>query len=226
MAYRPDVSDPTLWIFGYGSLIWRPDFEHARSVPGRIHGWTRRFWQGSTDHRGLPGRPGRVVTLLPADDPDVLTESKGRAGVPCWGRAFEVAGRDRDRVLAQLDHRERGGYERIDVTIELAGQHAPQRAGKADSGSAGSDPASPASQRPGLLYVATKENPNYLGPAPIDDLAAQIAGAVGPSGPNPEYLFELADSLRQLGAEDPHVFSLEARVQSVLAEQATREARS
>ena len=69
----------------------------------------------------------------------------------------------------------------------------------------------------GLVYVAHPENENYLGPAPIEAIAAQIVRAQGPSGENPEYVFELAKSLRGMGADDAHVFSLEAAVEGLLA---------
>ncbi len=164
-----------LWVFGYGSLVWRPAFAFAERRTAWIGGFARRFWQGSTDHRGVPGSPGRVVTLLP------------EASARCFGVAYRVAESDTECVLASLDHRERGGYERHPLDLHFD-----------DS-----------TRTTGLVYIATPANPNYLGPAPLDAIAAQIARARGPSGSNAEYVRELARSLREMPADDEHVFALD-----------------
>lgn len=46
------LSEKSLWIFGYGSLVWKPDFKYKRSKVGYIHGYKRRFWHGDNFHRG------------------------------------------------------------------------------------------------------------------------------------------------------------------------------
>jgi cation transport protein ChaC len=195
------VSDGSIWIFGYGSLVWRPAFPHGRTASAAIEGWARRFWQGSTDHRGIPASPGRVVTLLANDHPAILDESM--PSEPCWGSAYEVSAADSDAVLEGLDHRERGGYARIEVEITLR----------------------PASDREqvvdGLMYVAHTDNENYLGPASVEAIASQVLGAAGPSGTNPEYVFELAESLRSMGAADRHVFDVESKLARLVRERAS-----
>ena len=95
----------SLWIFGYGSIIWRVDFPYVEQVPAYIKNWSRRFWQGSTDHRGIPGSPGRVVTLI------------SQPGEVCKGRAYRVSKQQQDEALANLEHREKGGYERLVIDI-------------------------------------------------------------------------------------------------------------
>jgi len=174
--------NPALWIFGYGSLVWRPDFDHLESRPARIRGFGRRFWQGSTDHRGVPGAPGRVVTVVP------------ESGAHCDGRVYRVASEHVDAVLASLDHREQGGYRRFEVEAELCGD--------------------PGRLVPALMYAATPENGEYLGPAPLAEIAQQVCRSSGPSGHNVDYVVELADALRDLGADDAHVFELERLVRS------------
>jgi cation transport regulator ChaC len=169
-----------LWIFGYGSLVWRPAFAYRERCPAFIRGWSRRFWQGSTDHRGVPGAPGRVATLVP--------DARAR----CWGMAYWVEPDVADDVLEALDRREQGGYARHEVSLHLSSRDTRIAVG--------------------LVYVAGDRNPNYLGPAPLDSIAEQVLGAHGPSGPNVEYVLNLAEALRGLGAEDDHVFALAERV--------------
>ena len=102
------MSEPSRpWLFGYGSLIWRPDFPFIEARPAHLAGWQRRFWQASTDHRGTPARPGRVVTLVPA------------AAARCTGRAFRLDDAEFDRVFDALDVREQLGYERQFADVEL-----------------------------------------------------------------------------------------------------------
>jgi cation transport protein ChaC len=70
-----------------------------------------------------------------------------------------------------------------------------------------------------LCYIATENkesNPNFLGPAPMDEIAAQIARAEGPSGPNWEYLFKLAESLEHVRETDEDLFHLKETVQVIM----------
>ena len=94
-----------VWVFGYGSLIWRPDFPFLERRTATVTGWARRFWQGSHDHRGVPDAPGRVVTRVPAP------------GETCIGMAYRIE----YGVFDHLDYREKNGYERVPVSLTFAG---------------------------------------------------------------------------------------------------------
>ena len=52
-----------LWIFGYGSLIWKPEFEHDLRVPARVHGYHRKLCLRSIRYRGSFEQPGLVAGL-------------------------------------------------------------------------------------------------------------------------------------------------------------------
>ena len=98
-----------MWVFAYGSLVFRPGFSPVRTERVAVRGFVRRFYQGSADHRGVPGKLGRVLTLVPL------------AGGVCEGLAYEIAPHEIDRTLAYLDHREQGGYRQLRVSIALPG---------------------------------------------------------------------------------------------------------
>ena len=113
--------------------------------------------------------------------------------------------------MAYLDHRERGGYTTHKVLFHPKHlQQKQQQYRQHDS---------KASTFTVLAYIATEVNPNYLGPAPIDDLAKQVVGSRGPSGCNTEYILNLAQAMRQIapGVKDDHLFNLEGKVREQLA---------
>ncbi|GAA5314806.1 MAG: gamma-glutamylcyclotransferase [Candidatus Pelagadaptatus aseana] len=102
-SYHPDQP---VWVFGYGSLIYKVDFPFIERRAASIEGYARRFWQGSHDHRGTPEAPGRVVTLV--EEP----------GARCGGMAYLIAA----EVFEHLDYREKNGYLRVGVELEFAGE--------------------------------------------------------------------------------------------------------
>jgi glutathione-specific gamma-glutamylcyclotransferase len=80
------------WIFGYGSLMWKPGFDYRASEPALIHGFHRSLCVYSFVHRGTPELPGLVLGL--------------DRGGSCHGMAFRVAAQMWDETLAYLRARE------------------------------------------------------------------------------------------------------------------------
>ena len=87
-----ELSKGDLWVFGYGSLIWRPGFEFIERVPARLIGEHRALCVYSFVHRGTPEKPGLVLGL-------------DRGGA-CRGVAFRVAEQHRAATVAYLRARE------------------------------------------------------------------------------------------------------------------------
>ncbi|OJY21886.1 MAG: hypothetical protein BGO98_02495 [Myxococcales bacterium 68-20] len=94
-----------MWIFAYGSLIFRPSFTFIEKRRAYVKGWARRFWQGSPDHRGVPGAPGRVVTLVPNGDE------------ACGGCAYRIDPHLAPEIFAALDIREQAGFVRRSLAL-------------------------------------------------------------------------------------------------------------
>jgi len=106
-------------------------------------------------------------------------------GLLCKGVAYRVE----HSVFEHLDHREKNGYSRFNTDILLTDRDQHVK---------------------GVLYVADRDNPAYLGPAPLEELAEHIADSHGPSGSNRDYVLHLANALRDLEDDDPHVLALES----------------
>src|ERR1700754_4081649 len=89
---QSDLSKGDLWVFGYGSLMWRPGFDFEEQVPARLIGEHRALCVYSFVHRGTPEKPGLVLGL-------------DRGGA-CRGIAFRVAEKNRAATVNYLRARE------------------------------------------------------------------------------------------------------------------------
>jgi cation transport protein ChaC len=120
------------WVFGYGSLMWRPGFAYQTRRTAIAHGRRRAFCIYSVHHRGTPARPGLVLGLAP--------------GGAVRGAAYRVAAEDWEAVYAYLREREQptetyfeswahvriAGGERVEALVFLSDRDHPQWAGDLD----------------------------------------------------------------------------------------------
>jgi cation transport protein ChaC len=94
MTPTDDNATEDLWVFGYGSLMWRPGFDYLERFEARLIGAHRALCIYSFVHRGTPERPGLVLGL--------------DHGGTCRGIAYRVAAAARSRTVAYLRAREQG----------------------------------------------------------------------------------------------------------------------
>ncbi len=100
--------DGDFWVFGYGSLMWRPGFDFIESALAHVQGYHRSLCIFSHVHRGTPERPGLVLGL--------------DHGGSCQGVAFRVAAARREATLAYLRERElvTSVYLEKNLTVEFS----------------------------------------------------------------------------------------------------------
>lgn len=101
-----DADDEDLWVFGYGSLMWRPGFAYAERHPATLTGFRRALCLYSYEHRGTIETPGIVAGL--------------DLGGECQGMAFRVEAADRGEVHAYLRARELNRYCYRETWCEIA----------------------------------------------------------------------------------------------------------
>nr|XP_019050045.1 hypothetical protein I302_00466 [Kwoniella bestiolae CBS 10118]OCF28975.1 hypothetical protein I302_00466 [Kwoniella bestiolae CBS 10118] len=191
------------WVFGYGSLIFKPPPHAVEHRSGYVKGVVRRFAQSSVDHRGTHEAPGRVVTVIEAREwhkLEGITIPEGTI-LPedyVWGMAYRIDPEYEEEVKAYMEHREKNGY-----TCHFVPVYTTSPAGDEESIAVESD----------LLAHSRL----IVGFEPVNELAKTISERHGPSGPNKEYLYKLAESVRHLypHVRDDYLFRLEATVKAL-----------
>lgn len=121
-----------------------------------------------------------------------------------FGVAYKIPQQQTDDVIRHLDFREKNGYERHTVNFYAY----PETNTNAEP------------VRELMIYVATKDNDSFAGHiSEIEQIAQQVYEAHGPSGPNREYVFRLAEAMRQLfpSETDEHLFDLEEQLKQHIA---------
>ncbi|WOK94994.1 gamma-glutamylcyclotransferase 2-2 [Canna indica] len=180
-----------LWVFGYGSLVWNPGFDFDEKIIGYIKDYSRVFDLACIDHRGTPENPARTCTLEPKE------------GAICWGAAYCVKGgiEKEKEAMKYLERRECEYDQKTYLDFYKEGET--------------SEPAVIGV----LAFLSTMDketNKYYLGPAPLNEMARQIATASGPCGNNREYLFSLEKAMSDIGHKDDYVIELAHEVRKVL----------
>jgi glutathione-specific gamma-glutamylcyclotransferase len=161
-----------LWVFAYGSLMWRPGFAFVEARRARVTGYRRCFCIYSVHHRGTPERLGMVLGL-------------DRGGA-CEGIAYRIAAAQVVETLHYLRAREliNGVYREATVPMAL----------EDDGGTLAATTA--------LAFIAERAHPNYAGGLPLPIQAQLIRGARGVSGANVDYLVSTVRHLAELGIRE------------------------
>ncbi|CAI9094872.1 OLC1v1030695C1 [Oldenlandia corymbosa var. corymbosa] len=180
------------WVFGYGSLVWNPGFDYDEKVIGFIKNYRRVFDLACIDHRGTPEQPARTCTLEEAE------------GAICWGAAYCVWGGPEKEKAAMEYLRKRECEYDLETLVDFYKE--------------GGDSDLPALTGV-IVFTSTPDpinNKYYLGPAPLEDMARQIATAFGPCGNNRDYLFLLEKAMFDLGHEEDYIIELANEVRKVV----------
>ncbi len=176
--------DENIWVFGYGSLMWNPEFPYLQSIPAHLCGYHRRFCLSSNHHRGTEEAPGLVLGL--------------DRGGSCRGIAFEIDHYHLKEVLPVLWSREMHGtlsfYKAKSVPILARGNMQEKISA--------------------CTFIADRNHEYYFDNHCRDTAVEMIYNASGIRGSNLEYLQNTASSMRELGIYDPLLEDLLKRVES------------
>lgn len=176
-----------LWIFGYASLIWRPEFAFAEQRFAVARGYHRALKMWSTYNRGTPERPGLVFGLLPGGSCKGMVFRIPRAKVaaalvPLWEREMPNAVYDPRWLRCQTHHPDHRNGEKTPVTA--------------------------------LAFTLARNSPDHTGELPHSAYRKIFAEATGRYGTTRDYAQQTYDGLRQVGIHDRALGDLLKRIDS------------
>ena len=190
--YRPRE----LWVFAYGSLIWKPAFTAAEHRRATAYGWHRSFCMELVRFRGTREQPGLMMAL-------------DRGGC-CHGVAYRLPKGDMREQLGTLLRREmstkhhQAGLARVTnfprwLTVEAGGR-----------------------KLQALAFTANRQGMTYIAKLPAQDVARRLARAAGHMGSGAYYLFQTVAKLEEHGIHDSGLWHLQKLVADELSELAEK----
>ena len=181
LASRPGGQD--VWIFAYGSLLWKPAVEHVEQHSSVVRGWHRSFCIGMKDWRGTLDQPGLMMGL--------------DRGGQCKGMVLRLAEDTVEAQLGKLVRREmpvRPSSKPFTHTPRWMQVHTAQGRFQA------------------LAFVVNRKGVNYVGGLTPDETAGILAKACGHGGSCAEYLYNTVSQLEALGIRDRKLWHLQSLV--------------
>lgn len=162
-----------IWVFGYGSLMWQPNFDYEEKRAARLHGYHRALCIYSFEYRGTRERPGLVFGL--------------DHGGSCRGIAFRIKNDKADAVISYLYEREMitGVYRPCWHQLSLLDENAKKEA-----------------LVNAYIFVADTDHEQYAGPLSDEDTVRLVRQGHGKAGPCIDYLQNTLNHLGELGIND------------------------
>ena len=220
-----------LWLFGYGSVCWKPSFPYTERKKAYIEGFLRRFWQQSTTHRGTPESPGLTVTIIPKNDLNKIFNQTGhnystkdkstmlnetfKSDDKVYGIAYCIPSNEVEQVITDMDFRETDGYTRMITDINIISNSNQSESNENKNKNTNENEDESIQTVKGLLYIGRINNSRFIA-SPIKTVSKIISHAKGYSGYNSDYLLNLNQFLHKNNMPDDYITQISNQVQSIL----------
>jgi len=179
-----------VWVFAYGSLMWKTEFSYHQRYLAKLEGYTRQFHIWSLVGRGTPTQPGLGLCI-----------ERG-PGNPCLGYVYRLDKNTLEHDFEVLWQREMtsGVYQPQWLDVEICDKSATENIIKA------------------LTFVVDRHHPHYAGQMNIKKMAAIMSKASGKFGTNKDYLFNMVQSMVMIGLREPTFVDLLNEIRKIEAD--------